>query len=369
MRILYVTADYENVQPSLMKVFRELGNESFLFYYEIQNKIKKTDYPDFVSLGTSGGRARGPVFYKYKLNKAVKQCLALAEKIKPDVIHGNMTFCDGYIARKVSEKLNIPYVVSVKNTDVNNRFLWKLPHLKKMGLENLRLAKSVVFLSLSTKKNMLSKLPDELRENVETKARVIPNGIDKFYLENSFARVKSGTEFEKRIELISVGRVKRVKNIEAVTEAAEILIRDGWQVKLTVAGDIGDEFYRELFASKYFVNYVGKKKKEELINYYRDADVFVLPSHKETFGLVYAEAMSQGLPVIYTRGQGFDGQFDDGEVGYAVSDTDPAEIAEKIKLIVADYENVSKRCTERSLRYKWATVASRLIEECYKRNN
>ena len=151
------------------------------------------------------------------------------------------------------------------------------------------------------------------------------------------------------------------------TEAAEILIRDGWQVKLTVAGDIGDEFYRELFASKYFINYVGKKKKEELINYYRDADVFVLPSHKETFGLVYAEAMSQGLPVIYTRGQGFDGQFDDGEVGYAVSDTDPAEIAEKIKLIVSDYENVSKRCTERSFRYKWETVASRLLEECYKK--
>lgn len=40
-----------------------------------------------------------------------------------------------------------------------------------------------------------------------------------------------------------------------------------------------------------------------------------MPSHKETFGLVYAEAMSQGLPIIYTKNQGFDGQFPDGYVG------------------------------------------------------
>jgi len=43
-----------------------------------------------------------------------------------------------------------------------------------------------------------------------------------------------------------------------------------------------------------------------------------MPSITETFGLVYAEALSQGLPVLYTRGQGFDRQFEEGEVGYAV---------------------------------------------------
>ena len=37
---------------------------------------------------------------------------------------------------------------------------------------------------------------------------------------------------------------------------------------------------------------------------YRENDIYVMPSIIETFGLVYAEAMSQGLPVIYTRGQG-----------------------------------------------------------------
>ena len=38
----------------------------------------------------------------------------------------------------------------------------------------------------------------------------------------------------------------------------------------------------------------------------------------ESFGLTYAEAMSQGVPVIYSKGQGFDGQFKEGVVGYHV---------------------------------------------------
>ena len=58
--------------------------------------------------------------------------------------------------------------------------------------------------------------------------------------------------------------------------------------------------------------------KEELIKLYRDSHIFTMPSITESFGLVYAEAMTQALPVVYTKGQGFDGQFPDGEVGYSV---------------------------------------------------
>ena len=43
-----------------------------------------------------------------------------------------------------------------------------------------------------------------------------------------------------------------------------------------------------------------------------------MPSRYETFGLVYGEAMSQGLPIIYSKGQGVDGYFKEGTVGYGV---------------------------------------------------
>ena len=50
----------------------------------------------------------------------------------------------------------------------------------------------------------------------------------------------------------------------------------------------------------------------------------------ETFGLVYAEAMSQGLPIIYTKGQGFDEQFDEGKVGYHADCFNIEEIVKRI---------------------------------------
>ena len=69
--------------------------------------------------------------------------------------------------------------------------------------------------------------------------------------------------------------------------------------------------------------------------------------------MLYSEAMSQGLPVIYTRGQGFDGQFADGEVGYAVDCFDANEIADKVIDTVNNYEDVSKRCIKLCGEFDW----------------
>ena len=56
-----------------------------------------------------------------------------------------------------------------------------------------------------------------------------------------------------------------------------------------------------------------------------------MPSFPETFGLVYVEAMSQGLPIIYTKGQGIDGYFEDGKVGYPVNTKDSNDIVKKLR--------------------------------------
>ena len=78
--------------------------------------------------------------------------------------------------------------------------------------------------------------------------------------------------------------------------------------------------------------------KDELLKEYRLNDIFVMPSKTETFGLVYAEAMSQGMPIIYTKNQGFDGQFCEGYVGYHVKYNDYRYIAKKISRIYSEYK-------------------------------
>ena len=87
-----------------------------------------------------------------------------------------------------------------------------------------------------------------------------------------------------------------------------------------------------------------------------------MPSHTETFGLVYLEAMTQGLPVIYTRGQGFDGQFKEGTIGFAVSDKSPEEIAEKVIAIMNNYEEISRNASALSSKYSWGEVADRFVD-------
>lgn len=88
----------------------------------------------------------------------------------------------------------------------------------------------------------------------------------------------------------------------------------------------------------------------------------VLPSLNETFGLVYAEAMSQGLPVIFTRGQGFDGQFPDGQIGYSVPPKSPSAIADAVEKIARELSPMSHRALRAATRFDWNRITTRYDE-------
>lgn len=276
-----------------------------------------------------------------------------------NVIHAHTVFSGGYAAYKLRQKYKIPYIVAVRSTDVNVFFKYML-HLRRIGVEIMRGASVIVFLSPAYQKQVIETcIPKNLRAEITKKSVVIPNGIDSYFLENQPPPRVLKPEI---IRLIQVGEINSNKNLENTVKAAELLRQRGLNIQLAVVGSIKEEKYKKLIAETPFIKYFPQCPKEEVLKQLREADIFVMPSHTETFGLVYAEAMSQGLPVLYTAGQGFDGQFPEGQVGFHVNDRDPSDIADKILAVIEDYPLLSKRCIAGARKFDWAGIAGQYRE-------
>lgn len=98
--------------------------------------------------------------------------------------------------------------------------------------------------------------------------------------------------------------------------------------------------------------------KEQLMLSLRQYDIFTMLSHTETFGLSYVEALSQGLPIIYTKGEGFDNIYPEGMVGYHADSHNVEEIAQAIAKAIENYQQLKDNVNNLDLSiFEWRTVA------------
>ena len=266
--------------------------------------------------------------------------------------------------RKLYKKYGIPYIVAVRNTDVNVFFKYFL-HLRRRGIKILGDAKAVFFLSDSYKHQVMDKyIPDKYKQQILEKSHVIPNGIDDYWHNNLYYERNIDHTLsmflQKKLNIVYVGNVDSNKNITLTCEAINNLRCKGWKIQFTVVGKIVNSTVYEHI--KPYVTYIEPCSKEDLIMIYRKNDIFIMVSHRETFGLVYAEAMSQGLPVIYTRNQGFDNQFKNGMVGYSSSDSDVEELESNIIKCTLNYKELSNNAIINVNKFKWENICSKYIK-------
>lgn len=281
-----------------------------------------------------------------------------------DCIHAHSLFSNGYIAYKLSERYGTPYIAAVRNTDVNI-FFRKMAHLRPLGLRILQNASQVIFLSEAYMREVLEcYVPERRRKQISDKSIVVPNGIDDFWLDNPvFGKVKD----DGAIRLIYAGGINQNKNCMATVRACRLLRREGFETRYSVIGKITDGNYFGKLKKSDVAEYHEPVGKEQLIYKYRENDIFVMPSIHESFGLVYAEALSQGLPVVYTKGQGFDGHFENGHVGYCVDPKKPKDIAEAIKRIYEDYGRLSQNASGAARRFSWEAI-EKTYREIYEKS-
>lgn len=319
---------------------------------------------DYTSISANHGRYDRMLFH-LKHNKIYKDIKQKYEIKGYSIIHAHSLFSNGYIAMKLKQDYGIPYVVAVRNTDVNTFFKYLL-YLRKLGVKILKNADKIIFLSEPYKKMVIENyVPMNLNEEILNKAEVIPNGIDDFWFKNK--EISKNCPNNGDLNLLYVGVINKNKNLITTIRAIELLFKRGYNVTFTIVGRIEEDVLYQQIKDLPYVKYVPPKQRKEIIGIYRANDIFVMPSKTETFGLVYAEAMSQGLPVIYSKGQGFDGQFEEGEVGYSVRYNSSEEIVEKILIIMNNYRAISEKCTKMVEKFKWDTITQKYLD-IYKRS-
>lgn len=275
-----------------------------------------------------------------------------------DCVHAHRVMYGGYIGLELKKKYGIPYIVAVRNSDLYG-FGRNIKRFRRHTLEILLNASKIIFISNVYKKLVFNYFKScEYTAELEKKSIVIPNGIDEYFLQNSLKRDEHPLPKDKEIVLTCVANIEKNKNQTTLVKVCDILNTKGYKVKLNLAGKINNKTIYKDVSSKPYVNYMGLIGKEQVLECLRQTDVFIMPSIHETFGMVYAEALSQGVPVIYTRGQGFDGQFQEGEVGYSINCYDEYEIVEHIEQILSNYRAVSNRCVTCSANYSWDVIAS-----------
>lgn len=201
---------------------------------------------------------------------------------------------------------------------------------------------------------------------------LVPPGVDHAFFapgERSGARAALG--LDDRPTVLFVGRIQALKGLSiAVQMLDELTAADA---RLVVVGgpsgpDGRDEFAQveKLVASLGLgdrVHFVEPQPHHLLSTYYRAADVVVVPSRSESFGLVALEAAACGIPVVAAAVGGLRTLVEDGETGYLVESRDPGAFADRVDALLADPEasaRMGAAAARMSARYAWSTTAGRL---------
>lgn len=300
------------------------------------------------------------IFYPYKIFKILRDIQKKVDFSTIDFIHAHTWYSDGGVAYFLSKKYNIPFIVTIRNTDLNV-FQKKLVYLRPFGRKVLERAKNIFLISASYLPRVLSQRSlQPSTSTVQEKIKILPNGVDPYWLENAVTH-KEAKLANDAIQLIYVGRLTAGKNVPLVQQAVIWLNENtSYNVHLHIVGGGGasEDEVIELAKqhSSYFIYYGKINNKDELANLYRSADIFVMPSSYETFGLVYVEAMLQGLPILYTANEGIDGFYPES-IGEKVQTPTVQEITEKLSVMIDNLDGYSIPTKELKQNHDWAEIA------------
>lgn len=355
--VLYINGNYphHSLHCELVSKLADKGNDIVVYVplrgkehfgkYMPNNPRVRIVYDDVLTV-------KDRVLFVPKVYKIAGEIEKKVDIRSVDCILAGTVYSDGVVAYLLSKKYRIPFSVTVRETDVTYHMKWR-PYLNTLIKKLLNTSSSIVFIS-PTYRRFFEKFDINLEKAVS-----IPNAVNDYWFKNRINRRK----LHSKPSLVFVGEINRRKNVESILKAVYLLGEKGNRIEFHIIGSGKAEYkcrrlVKNLGIESQVFFHGWQNGKDKIKSFYDNSDIFIMLSFRETFGTVYVEALTQGLPIIYTKDQGIDGYFENGKIGYACNPTDVEEVVQAVLNIVKDYDRISESCSEASKQFQWETVAS-----------
>ncbi|MCB2180187.1 glycosyltransferase [bacterium] len=318
----------------------------------------------------------------------VNYILRFAEErsIRYDVIHSHY-WMSGIAGRDLKAAWNVPMVhmfhtLGLMKNRIAREGEYEGDYRIKGEREVLRHADKVIA-ATQAELAQLQWLYEVRTDNVV----IIPPGVDTshFYpIPQDEAREYIGAQTSDHGRmLLFVGRIEPLKGVDTLIRALGLMKKGGVfdrnKICLAIIGgdaSVSEENMTHEMARLHtlrdqngledVITFLGKRSQDTLPYYYSAADVVVMPSHYESFGMVALEAMACGTPVVASQVGGLVYLVQDGVTGFHVRDQAPEELAMRLTQLLEDgslHAALSQNAAEYAIDYSWKVIADRIKQE------
>ena len=288
-----------------------------------------------------------------------------------DLIHSHY-WQSGWAGTLLARELDLPHVVMFHTLgEVKNRarFGEAEPKLRIRHERTIARRATAIVTASSHERQLLERYYGADTERMHT----VPCGIDlELFQPKDRAEARARLDLDKdEAVIIWVGRLEKLKGVEILVDAVADLERRDFTLLIVGGDERAAEMRAELEAQaeaagiRANVRFEGAVAHDSLPWYYSAADVCVVPSYYESFGLVAVEAMACGTPVVASRVGGLVSTVIDGVTGYLIPWRCPGPFAEKIEVLLENPElraNFSAAARKSVERFRWSTVGLHIAD-------
>ncbi len=212
---------------------------------------------------------------------------SLPDDLKPDLIYALVTYPAGYLAMRLAAQLKIPYIIAEHSGP------FPFPHFMRRGqlspLISQPIADADQVIAVSTA------LQAQILQHCGRRAKLIPNMVDTQFFIPSSRKSSDG-----QLRLFSMSAFTKAKGVKDLLHALYILWRRKIAFEMVWAGDGPLLAEIKKRSGKLPIHFTGRLNKMQARSRFQNSDLYIMPSHLESFSMVLIEAMSCGIPVVST---------------------------------------------------------------------